>query len=162
MIPGLAEAEFLRWGSIHRNSYLNFPERLTEYGALRDRPDVVFAGQLTGVEGYTESAASGILAGINMGRLLGGLAAILPPPTTMLGGLYRYLRDAAPGRFQPMNSNWGLVDPLPKRIKDKRKKRVVLAQRAQCDFEEWMWTHGVPVASDRSTASGVTPAGAEG
>jgi methylenetetrahydrofolate--tRNA-(uracil-5-)-methyltransferase len=157
-IPGLANAEFLRWGSIHRNSYLNFPERLNTYGALVDRPDVIFAGQLTGVEGYTESAASGILAGINMGRLLGGLDAIVPPPTTMLGGLYRYLRDAAPGRFQPMNSNWGLVEPLAKRIKDKKQKRVVLAQRAQSDFEEWMGTHGVPMAADRPTAADRTTA----
>ena len=120
MIPGLAQAEFLRWGSIHRNSYLNFPERLTSYGSPSGRPDLIFAGQLTGVEGYTESAASGILAGVNMARLLDGLEPVVPPPTTMLGGLYRYLREAAPGRFQPMNSNWGLVDPLPTRVKDKK------------------------------------------
>lgn len=138
MIPGLAEAEFLRWGSIHRNSYLNFPERLSAHGSPSVRPDLIFAGQLTGVEGYTESAASGILAGVNMVRLLDGLEPVLPPPTTMLGGLYRYLRDAVPGRFQPMNSNWGLVDPLPKRVKDKKQKRVMLAQRAQADFLEWM------------------------
>lgn len=148
MIPGLADAEFLRWGSIHRNSYLNFPQRLNEYGGLADRPLVVFAGQLTGVEGYTESAASGILAGINMGRLLDGLAPIIPPPTTMLGGLYRYLRDAAPGRFQPMNSNWGLVDPLVQRVKDKQEKRAILAQRAQADFTEWMRSYGLRHATD--------------
>ena len=83
----------------------------------------MFAGQLTGVEGYTESAASGILAGLNMNRLLSGEDPVVPPPTTMMGGLYRYLRDAAPGRFQPMNSNWGLVDPLPRRVKNKKEKR---------------------------------------
>ncbi len=146
MIPGLAEADFLRWGSIHRNSYLNFPERLTEYGSLKDRSDVLFAGQLTGVEGYTESAASGILAGINMARLLAGDDPSVPPPTTMIGGLYRYLRDAAPGRFQPMNSNWGLIDPLPKRVRDKREKRAKLAERAQSDFLVWMETIGRAVA----------------
>ncbi len=140
-IPGLAEAEFLRWGSIHRNSYLNFPERLTEYGALPGRPDLLFAGQLTGVEGYTESAASGILAGRNMARLLAGAEPAVPPPTTMLGGLYRYLRDAEPGRFQPMNSNWGLVDPLPGRVRDKREKRRRLAERAQADFLSWLEAH---------------------
>ena len=140
-IPGLAEAEFLRWGSIHRNSYLNFPERLTAYGALPGRPDLLFAGQLTGVEGYTESAASGILAGRNLARLLAGAEPVVPPPTTMLGGLYRYLRDAAPGRFQPMNSNWGLVDPLPGRIRDKREKRRRLAERAQADFLSWLEAH---------------------
>lgn len=138
MIPGLADVEFLRWGSIHRNSYLNFPERLTPYGSLRSRPDVLFAGQLTGVEGYTESAASGILAGRNMARLLSGLEAAVPPPTTMLGGLYRYLREAAPGRFQPMNSNWGLVEPLGERVRDKKVKRARLAERAQADFLDWM------------------------
>lgn len=141
MIPGLAEAEFLRWGSIHRNSYLNFPERLTPWGGLSERPDVVFAGQLTGVEGYTESAASGILAGVNLSRILAGADPVLPPPTTMLGGLYRYLREAAPGRFQPMNSNWGLIDPLPRRVKNKKEKRQILAQRAQDDFTEWMAEH---------------------
>ncbi len=141
MIPGLGEAEFLRWGSIHRNSYLNFPERLTPYGALPTRPDVIFAGQLTGVEGYTESAASGILAGRNMARLLDGLDPAVPPPTTMLGGLYRYLRDASPGRFQPMNSNWGLVDPLPRRVRDKAEKRQLLAERAHQDFQAWLTAH---------------------
>ena len=138
MIPGLADAEFLRWGSIHRNSYLNFPERLSECGALRDRPEVLFAGQLTGVEGYTESAASGLLAGVNMARILEGLDPVIPPPTTMIGGLYRYLREAKPGSFQPMNSNWGLVDPWPKRVKNKKEKRALLAERAQVDFLEWM------------------------
>ncbi len=151
MIPGLADADFLRWGSIHRNSYLNFPERLTEYGALPDRPDVIFAGQLTGVEGYTESAASGILAGVNMARLLAGMEPVIPPPTTMLGGLFRYLRDAQPGRFQPMNSNWGLVDPLPKRVKNKKEKRALLGARAQEHFLEWMQVHGLELASPDST-----------
>lgn len=143
MIPGLADAEFLRWGSIHRNSYLNFPERLTAWGSLRDREELLFAGQLTGVEGYTESAASGILSGINLARILSGAEPVVPPPTTMLGGLYRYLRDAVPGRFQPMNSNWGLVDPLPRRVKNKKEKRRLLADRAQEDFHAWMTEHGL-------------------
>jgi methylenetetrahydrofolate--tRNA-(uracil-5-)-methyltransferase len=143
MIPGLESAEFLRWGSIHRNSYLNFPERLEPHGALRDRPQLLFAGQLTGVEGYTESAASGILAGINLARTVRGDPPVLPPPTTMMGGLYRYLRDAVPGRFQPMNSNWGLVDPLPRRVKDKKEKRVRLAARAHEDFLAWMGEAGL-------------------
>jgi methylenetetrahydrofolate--tRNA-(uracil-5-)-methyltransferase len=137
-IPGLGGADFLRWGSIHRNSYLNFPARLTASGSLRERPDLLFAGQLTGVEGYTESAASGILAGINLARALEGSEPVIPPPTTMLGGLMRYLRDASPSSFQPMNSNWGLVDPLASPIRDKRLKREALAERARVDFEHWM------------------------
>ncbi|MDH3423691.1 MAG: methylenetetrahydrofolate--tRNA-(uracil(54)-C(5))-methyltransferase (FADH(2)-oxidizing) TrmFO [Gemmatimonadota bacterium] len=145
-IPGLADAEFLRWGSIHRNSYLNFPERLTSHGAPPERPDLIFAGQLTGVEGYTESAASGILAGINMSRILSGAEPVVPPPTTMLGGLCRYLREARPGHFQPMNSNWGLVDPLDRRVKDKKVKRDMLAERAHEDFTAWMGASGIPMA----------------
>ncbi len=143
LIPGLEEAEFLRWGSIHRNSYLNFPGTLTEWGALPEAPTVVFAGQITGVEGYTESASSGLLAALNLDRLLSGKTPTLPPPTTMLGGLYRYLRESDPGRFQPMNSNWGLVDPLPKRIRDKKKKREVLAERARKDFTDWLSDEGI-------------------
>lgn len=142
-IPGLAEAEFLRWGSIHRNSYLSFPDRLSPHGSLKDRPDVVFAGQITGVEGYTESAASGILAAINLDRVLEGEDPALPPPTTMTGGLARYLRESDPKHFQPMNSNWGLVDPLTRRIRNKREKRVVLARRALADFLAWMEEHGI-------------------
>jgi len=143
LIPGLAEAEFLRWGSIHRNSYLNFPQRLTAHGAPPARPDLVFAGQLTGVEGYTESAASGILAGINLARVLAGSEPVVPPPTTMLGALYRYLRDADAGRFQPMNSNWGLVDPLESAPRDKKLKREMLAERAQSDFLAWLEACGL-------------------
>lgn len=143
LIPGLAGAEFLRWGSIHRNSYLSFPDRLTAYGALKDRPDVVFAGQITGVEGYTESAASGILAAANLDRVLNGMEPALPPPTTMLGALMRYLRDSDPRHFQPMNSNWGLVEPLAGRVRNKQDKRERLAERALEDFLGWMRTQGL-------------------
>jgi len=137
MIPGLEGAEFLRFGSIHRNSYLNFPAALTPVGALPRRGDVFFAGQLTGVEGYTESAASGILAGVNLDRTLRGQPPVTPPPTTMLGGLYRYLSTSDPAHFQPMNSNWGLVDPLLQAVRDKDRKRELLAERAQVDFLAW-------------------------
>ncbi|MGH2628609.1 MAG: methylenetetrahydrofolate--tRNA-(uracil(54)-C(5))-methyltransferase (FADH(2)-oxidizing) TrmFO, partial [Anaerolineales bacterium] len=104
-IPGLEHAEFLRFGSIHRNSYLNAPQALTPHLSAKDDPRLLFAGQLTGVEGYTESAATGLLAGINLARLLAGEEPVLPPPTTMLGALYRYLREADPAHFQPMNAN---------------------------------------------------------
>jgi methylenetetrahydrofolate--tRNA-(uracil-5-)-methyltransferase len=143
LIPGLERCEFLRWGSIHRNAYLNFPACLTPHGSLKERPDLIFAGQLTGVEGYTESAASGILAGINLGRVLRGEPPVVPPPTTMLGGLFRYLRESAPDRFQPMNSNWGLVDPLKQRVKNKAQKREMLAERAETDFRAWMEASGI-------------------
>jgi methylenetetrahydrofolate--tRNA-(uracil-5-)-methyltransferase len=131
-IPGLENAEFLRLGSIHRNSYINAPGALSAHLSAKDDPQLLFAGQLTGVEGYTESSATGLLAGINLARMLHGDAPVVPPPTTMLGGLYRYLRDADPARFQPMNANFGLLEPLerPFPIKDKQKKKEALAARA--------------------------------
>jgi methylenetetrahydrofolate--tRNA-(uracil-5-)-methyltransferase len=137
MIPGLENAEFLRFGSIHRNSYVNSPASLTPHLSLRDDPMTLFAGQLTGVEGYTESTATGLLAGINLSRMLHGEAPVVPPPTTMLGALYRYLREAEPAHFQPMNANFGLVDDLPARIKDKRLKREAIAERAMADLARW-------------------------
>ena len=138
MIPGLEQAEFLRWGSIHRNTYLNFPGCLTEYGSSRRRPELIFAGQLTGVEGYTESAAAGILAAINLDRVLSGGQPVLPPSETMLGALYRYLREASPDDFQPMNSNWGLVDPMPGAPRRKSQRREAMAERADRCFRRWM------------------------
>ena len=138
LIPGLADAEFLRYGSIHRNSYVNSPASLTAHLSLRDDPHVLFAGQLTGVEGYTESSATGLLAGINLARLLGGDAPAIPPTTTMLGALYRYLREADPRHFQPMNANFGLVDALAEPVRDKRLKREMVADRALRDLGAWM------------------------
>ena len=133
-IPGLAGAEFLRFGSIHRNSYLNAPEALTPHLSAKDDPRLLFAGQLTGVEGYTESAATGMLAGINLARLLAGDEPLIPPATTMLGALCRYLRDTEPGRFQPMNANFGLMEPLANPPRDKFKKKEALAERAMRDM----------------------------
>jgi methylenetetrahydrofolate--tRNA-(uracil-5-)-methyltransferase len=137
LIPGLENAEFLRYGSIHRNSYVNSPASLSPHLSLRDAPTTLFAGQLTGVEGYTESTATGLIAGINLSRMLHGEEPVIPPPTTMLGALYRYLREADPQHFQPMNANFGLVDDLPTRVKDKRQKREMIADRALADMARW-------------------------
>ena len=137
LIPGLENAEFLRFGSIHRNSYLNAPAALLPHLALRDDSLALFAGQLTGVEGYTESTATGLLAGINLSRLLAGDEPVLPPPTTMLGALYRYMREADPRHFQPMNANFGLVDDLGERVRDKRARKERLAERALATMTEW-------------------------
>ena len=135
-IPGLENAEFLRYGSIHRNSYLNSPAGLGVALTAKDDDRLFFAGQLTGVEGYTESLGTGLLAGINLARRLGGLPVAVPPPTTMLGGLYRYLREADPKHFQPMNANFGLLDPLPGKVKKDAKKAALVA-RAVEDFTAW-------------------------
>lgn len=153
-IPGLEAAEYLRFGSIHRNAYLNSPAALGPALAARDDDRLFFAGQLTGVEGYTESIATGLLAGVNLARRLEGKPAMVPPPTTMLGGLCRYLREADPKHFQPMNANFGLLEPLGvdgkdardgedgrdgkrgKMSKEAKKRRLV--ERAQADFAEWV------------------------
>ena len=137
MIPGLATAEFLRYGSIHRNSYVNSPAALTSHLSLRDDPTILFAGQITGVEGYTESSATGLLAGINLARMLAGDDPVIPPPVTMLGALYRYIREADPAHFQPMNANFGLVDELPEAVRDKKRKREMIAERALAAIGEW-------------------------
>jgi methylenetetrahydrofolate--tRNA-(uracil-5-)-methyltransferase len=110
------------------------------------------------VEGYTESAASGILAGVNLDRAIDGKEPALPPPTTMLGGLFRHLRECDPGRFQPMNSNWGLVDPLSERIREKRERRLRLAERATRDFLGWMGANGIGSAN-RAARSASEPIG---
>ena len=150
MIPGLENAEFLRYGSIHRNSYINSPATLTPHLSLRDDPMTLFAGQLTGVEGYTESTATGLVAGINLSRMLAGDPPVVPPPTTMLGALYRYLREADPAHFQPMNANFGLVDELPERVKDKRVKREKIAERALSEMTHWRDAHALsPLASPK-------------
>ena len=137
MIPGLAGAEFLRFGSIHRNAYLNSPKSLGFALAARDDDALFFAGQLTGVEGYTESLGTGLLAGINLSRRLAGKEPAVPPPATMLGGLYRYLRDADPAHFQPMNANFGLLDPLGGRVPKERRK-ALLAERALETMRDWV------------------------
>ncbi|MFN8652311.1 MAG: methylenetetrahydrofolate--tRNA-(uracil(54)-C(5))-methyltransferase (FADH(2)-oxidizing) TrmFO [Gemmatimonadales bacterium] len=145
MIPGLGGAEFLRFGSIHRNSYVNSPAYLGPGLTARDDDRLFFAGQLTGVEGYTESLGTGLLAGINLARRLAGKPVVVPPPTTMLGALYRYLREADPRHFQPMNANWGLVEPLEggqavRRSGGQKKdvKKQLLVERAQADFSQWL------------------------
>ncbi len=154
LIPGLAHAEFLRYGSVHRNSYVNSPAYLTPHLSLRDDPQVLVAGQLTGVEGYTESAATGLLAGIILSRLLGGDPPELPPPVTMIGGLYRYLREADPSRFQPMNANFGLLDPLDEVEPDKRRKRLRMAERAIGAIEQWRDEHAALRGRSRTHVSG--------
>jgi methylenetetrahydrofolate--tRNA-(uracil-5-)-methyltransferase len=139
MLPGLGDAEFLRYGSIHRNAYLNSPATLGPGLTARDDDRLFFAGQLTGVEGYTESLGTGLLAGINLARRLCGLPVTVPPPTTMLGALYRYLREADPKHFQPMNANFGLLEPLPVagRVSKDRKKEL-LVERGQAEFSSWL------------------------
>lgn len=137
-LPGLANAEFLRWGSIHRNTYLNSPAALTAHLSARDDPQLLFAGQLVGVEGYTESLGSGLLCGINLARMMDGKEPRVPPPETMLGALLRYVHTADPTHFQPMNANFGLLPPLQERVRDRRARKQRLADRALAAMEAFV------------------------
>lgn len=129
-IPGLGAVEFLRYGSMHRNTYLNTPATLSRHLSAGDDAMLMFAGQLVGVEGYTESLGTGLLAGRNLARLLVGEDPLIPPPETMLGALVRYVSEADPSHFQPMNANLGLLPPLESRVRDKRERRRLMAERA--------------------------------
>jgi len=135
LIPGLENAEFVRYGVIHRNTYIQSPQVLDDTLQMRAYPNVFFAGQITGVEGYVESAATGILAGRNAARHLLGQPLLTLPETTMLGALTHYVAHYDGKDFQPMNSNWGIVPPLPDRIRDKKEKNALLAERALAALE---------------------------
>jgi len=136
MIPGLEKAEFARLGSIHRNTYINAPSTLDEFCRSLSCPHIFFAGQITGVEGYIESTASGLVVGLFAGLLSKGIEPPLPPPTTAVGGLLKHTRTIPKGRYDPMNINLGLMDPPPKKL-GKKKKRVFIAERAIKDVETW-------------------------
>ncbi len=135
MIPGLENADFVRYGVIHRNTYIQSPQVLADTLQMRAYPNVFFAGQITGVEGYVESAATGILAGRNAAKHLLGQPLRSLPETTMLGALANYVAHYDGKDFQPMNANWGIVPPLPDRIKDKKEKNGLLAERGLAALE---------------------------
>ena len=130
MIPALKNAEFLRFGVMHRNTYLDSPRLLDRYYRLRSEPRISFAGQMTGVEGYVESAASGLLCGIETARELKGLPAADLPAETAVGALALYVSAGSVGDFQPMNVNFGIIEPLDIRVKGKRNKNVMISERA--------------------------------
>ena len=130
-------AEILRYGSVHRNTFILAPLLLTETLQFRGDPGVFFAGQLTGVEGYLESAATGLLAGINAVRLARQETPWTPPATTMLGALLRYITRADPDTFQPINANFGLLPPLPQIVRDRRERNGLLVERALSAFRNW-------------------------
>ncbi len=143
MIPALKNANFVRYGVMHRNSFLNSPAVLTSAFNMKDHPDIFFAGQITGVEGYMESAAAGILAGINAARRMEGKAPVLFPETTMLGALSRYIADDTIKNFQPMGAALGLLPPLPDRIRDKRARYAAICDRAMKDAETYAEEEGL-------------------
>ncbi len=136
MIPGLEQAEFVRLGSLHRNTFINSPLLLLPTQQLRSDMRIFFAGQITGVEGYVESAASGLLAGISAARLLQEQQPLVPPPETALGALMAHITNADARHFQPMNVNYGLFPELPGKVK-KKERRQKLAERALSALDEW-------------------------
>lgn len=129
MIPGLENAEFMRYGVMHRNTFINSPRLLNEQFNMRVRENLFFAGQITGVEGYIESAASGIFAGLNMARRLSGKDYVSLPETTMLGALSKYISDPTVEKFQPMGCNMGILPELTERIRDKKLRYEKIAER---------------------------------
>ena len=137
MIPGLENAEFVRYGVMHRNTFLNAPQLLDADLSLRSRPDLFFAGQITGFEGYMESAACGLLAGHNILRRLQGKAPLQLPATTKLGALANYIQTENKD-FQPMGANMGLLPPLAEHVRDKRQRYLDIAQRGVKDLEDYL------------------------
>ena len=130
MIPALKNAEFVRYGVMHRNTYLNSPQLLDRYYRLRSEPRISFAGQMTGVEGYVESAASGMLVGIETATRILGLPPVDFPQETAIGALGLYISGGSVGDFQPMNINFGIISPLGYRVKGKRNKNAEISRRS--------------------------------
>ena len=137
LIPGLENAEFVRYGVMHRNTFLNAPKVLNADFSLKVKPTIFFAGQMTGVEGYVESAASGLLAGLNAWRRSNLRDTLVFPSETALGGLARHLEGSPSQSFQPMNINFGLLPPLTERIRDKREKNMKISERALMSLGEF-------------------------
>ena len=138
LIPGLANARFLRFGQIHRNTYINSPVLLNQIQQMRAHPSVFFAGQICGVEGYVESIATGMLAGIHAAAVVSGETPLAPPRTTALGSLIHYITHADPKKFQPANITFDLLPPLERKIRDREQRRKIQCELALKDFATWL------------------------
>ena len=137
MIPGLENAEFVRYGVMHRNTFINSPETMRPTMQFKDNDHLFFAGQMTGVEGYVESASSGLVAGINAARICKGLEPVVSPQETAHGSLCHYITTAPAKHFQPMNVNFGIMSPIKEKIRDKKLKKQRIAERALATLEEF-------------------------
>ncbi len=137
LIPALKEATFVRLGSIHRNTFIQSQKVLLPTLQLKSKPNILFAGQITGVEGYAASSATGILAGLNVSRMIKGLDPVVPPKTTMLGGLINYITTPKE-ELQPMNPNFALLPPLDKKIRDKKRRKEEKAKRSLNEMKRWL------------------------
>ena len=148
MIPALRDAEYVRYGVMHRNTYLDSPRLLNRYYQLKSQPRISFAGQMTGVEGYVESAASGFLAGVELARRLAGEPPLDFPKETAVGALSLYVSDGSVGEFQPMNVNFGIISPLGYRVRGKRNKNLEISQRSLGIIDRIGEVMGQEVASE--------------
>jgi methylenetetrahydrofolate--tRNA-(uracil-5-)-methyltransferase len=144
MIPGLEQAEFVRFGMVHRNTYINGPDVLRETWQTKLRPDLFFAGQISGVEGYVESAASGLIAGRNAAALVRGDEPRVPPRTTAIGALAYYVSHADPHNYQPTNITFGIIEPLGRAPRKKMDRKMAMADRALAALHEWIRGAAVP------------------
>jgi methylenetetrahydrofolate--tRNA-(uracil-5-)-methyltransferase len=156
MIPGLEGAEFVRYGMVHRNTYLNAPLTLEPTFEARRRRGLFFAGQMSGVEGYVESAASGLIAGTAAAFRARGASPPAFPETTAIGALGRYIARSEPAHYQPANIAFGLLPELPQRVRDKAKKRLALAHRALESLERFRARLDAP--GGPATTESATPA----
>jgi methylenetetrahydrofolate--tRNA-(uracil-5-)-methyltransferase len=145
LIPGLEQAEFVRFGMVHRNTYVNGPTVLSETWQVRSRPSLFFAGQMSGVEGYVESAASGLLAGLNAAAIAKGGRASSPPRTTAIGALAYYVSHANPAHYEPSNITFGILQPLSGAPRGKKQRNLALSERALADLGDWMSSRGLVV-----------------
>jgi methylenetetrahydrofolate--tRNA-(uracil-5-)-methyltransferase len=155
LIPGLEQAEFVRFGMVHRNTYVNAPTVLAETWQVRVRPTLFFAGQMSGVEGYVESAASGLIAGLNAAALAKGEAPSTPPRTTAIGALAYYVSHADPAHYQPSNITFGIMEPLHKSDgapRGRMARKLALSERALADLQTWIDAHASRRVSEVSRA----------
>src|SRR5688572_21910478 len=152
LIPGLEQAEFVRFGMVHRNTYVNGPTVLSETWQLRKHPAVFFAGQMSGVEGYVESAASGLVAGWNAARMARGEALVPPPRTTAIGALAFYVSHANPAHYDPSNITFGIIEPLPGGPRGKLARKLAIADRALADLDRWR--DGLQAVPDQESGVG--------
>jgi len=148
LIPGLENAEFVRFGMVHRNTYVNGPTVLSETWQVRRRPTLFFAGQMSGVEGYVESASSGLLAGLNAAALVHGQPTSTPPRTTAIGALAHYVSHADPAHYEPSNITFGIIEPLVRAPRGKMERKLAMSDRALIDLDAWMESRQQPTGRE--------------
>jgi len=146
LIPGLENARFFRYGQIHRNTYINGPTLLRETLQMKDHPRIFFAGQICGVEGYVESMATGLMAGVHAAALASELELIAPPRATAFGSLVHYVTQASPKNFQPANVTFDLLPPLESRVRDRQQRHRAQCQKALQEFQDWL-ARAIPAAA---------------